>query len=61
MYNLGNGLNNQVKEKIIRRLIWIHPSLLPLKDVDCRVVTASFSLTIAMTKLLVRQTDLVWM
>lgn len=38
MYNLGNGLNSQVKEKIIRRLIWIHPSLLLLKDVDCRVL-----------------------
>lgn len=36
--NLGNCLNSQVKEKIIRRLIWIHPSLLPLKDVDCRVL-----------------------
>lgn len=36
--NLGNCLNSQVKEKIIRRLIWIHPSLLPLKDVDYRVL-----------------------
>lgn len=38
MYNLGNGLNSQVKEKIIRRLIWIHPALLLLKDTDCRVL-----------------------
>lgn len=36
--NLGNCLNSQVKEKIIRRLIWVQPSLLPLKDVDCRVL-----------------------
>lgn len=32
LYDLGNGLNSQVKEKIIGRLIWIHPSILLFKD-----------------------------